>query len=233
VQLRALHVRADLTARPGRWQPEFLVLVDSTYPLILKWVGAFGEPGNVLQTTRIELPLAPLPPEGLATGEGALLVGPEGLGPLRGNRGASAAAAPDIVSLERELASACRVELPGIYFAFNSAHLSPASDRAIAAISGILARHPDWSVTLEGHTDSIGSTAANRALSERRVAAVRARLVERHRVNPSRLGVAGLGAARPREPNTTIEGRARNRRVELVRECGGTVTGKAPGRTQR
>ena len=231
VQLRALHVRADLTARPGRWQPEFLVFADSTYPLILKWVGAFGEPGNVLQTTRIELPLAPLPPEGLATGEGALLVGPEGLGPLRGNRGASAAAAPDIASLERELTSACRVELPGIYFAFNSAHLSPASDRAIAAISGILARHPDWSVTLEGHTDSIGSTAANRALSERRVAAVRARLVERHGVNPSRLEVAGLGAARPREPNTTIEGRARNRRVELVRDCAsGAGAGKTPGR---
>lgn len=53
------------------------------------------------------------------------------------------------------------------------------------------------------------------------IAAVRARLVERHQVNPARLEVAGLGAARPREPNATIEGRARNRRVELVRDCPG------------
>ncbi|HEX6089114.1 MAG TPA: OmpA family protein, partial [Gemmatimonadales bacterium] len=76
------------------------------------------------------------------------------------------------------------------------------------------------------HTDSIGSATANKALSERRVAAVRARLVERHGVNAARLKVAGLGAARPREPNATIEGRARNRRVELVRDCAG---GKAGG----
>ncbi len=207
VQLRALHLRADLSARQGRWQPEFWVVADSSYPLIVKWIGAFEEPGNVLQTTRIDLPLAAVPAENASVGEGGLLAGREGAG-------AGAAA------LERELSSSCRVELPGIYFAFNSAHLAPASDRAIAAIAGILARHPDWTATLEGHTDSIGSAAANRELSEKRVAAVRARLVERHKVDPARLKVAGLGASRPREPNATIEGRARNRRVELVRECG-------------
>ena len=224
VQLRALHLRADLTARPGRWQPEFLVLADTTYPLILKWVGAFRETGNVLQTTRIELPLAPVPPEGLAAGEGTLLVGPEGLGPLQGTRGPPTSASPEVASLERELASACRVELPGIYFAFNSAHIAPGSEGAIAAIASVLTLHPDWSATLEGHTDSIGSAAANQVLSERRVAAVRARLVERHRVDPARLKVAGLGAARPREPNATIEGRARNRRVELVRDCAASIS---------
>ena len=207
VQLRALHLRADLSARQGRWQPEFWVVADSSYPLIVKWIGAFEEPGNVLQTTRIDLPLAAVPAENASVGEGGLLAGREGAG-------AGAAA------LERELSSSCRVELPGIYFAFNSAHLAPASDRAIAAIAGILARHPDWTATLEGHTDSIGSAAANRELSEKRVAAVRARLVERHKVDAARLKVAGLGASRPREPNATIEGRARNRRVELVRECG-------------
>jgi outer membrane protein OmpA-like peptidoglycan-associated protein len=226
VQLRVLHVRADLTARQGRFQPEFWVLADSSYPLILKWIGAFREPGNVLQTTRIELPLAPVPAEGRALGEGALLVGREGLGAGRGATVAAGAGAPDAIAIERELSASCRVELPGIYFAFNSAHLAPASDRAIAAIAGILARHPDWIATLEGHTDSIGSATANKVLSERRVAAVRARLVERHQVNAARLKVAGFGAARPREANATIEGRARNRRVELVRDCAG---GKAAG----
>jgi outer membrane protein OmpA-like peptidoglycan-associated protein len=123
--------------------------------------------------------------------------------------------------LELGLEGACRVELPGIYFAFNSAVLDSASNRTIAAVAGVLAKHPDWTVTLEGHTDSIGSAASNRILSERRVAAVRARLVDRHQVDAARLKMAGLGSARPRESNATIEGRARNRRVELVRECAG------------
>jgi outer membrane protein OmpA-like peptidoglycan-associated protein len=221
VELRALHLRGDFTARQGRWQPQLWVLADSAYPLILKWSGAFRETGNVLQTTRIDLPFEP-GAEGHAGGDGVLLVGPEGLGPQGGvdaGTEAGPAGAAGAAALERELAASCRVELPGIYFGFNSAHLDPASDRAIATLAGILARHPDWTATLEGHTDSIGSAAANKVLSERRVEAVRARLVDQHKVDPVRLRVAGYGAARPREPNGTIEGRARNRRVELVRDC--------------
>ena len=112
-----------------------------------------------------------------------------------------------------------RVELPGIYFDFNSAALTPASDRTIAFIAAILTRHPDWTATLEGHTDSIGSAAANRALSQRRVEGVRERLVSAHHLNPATLRTTGYGSSRPRETNGTVEGRARNRRVELVRDC--------------
>ena len=218
VQLRSLHLRGDFTARQGRWQPQLWVLADSSYPLILKWIGDFRATGNVLQTTRIDLPFE-LPADGLAAGDGVLLVGREGLGPQGGVGAGTEAGTAGAGALERELTASCRVELPGIYFAFNSAHLDPASDRAIATLAGILGRHPDWTATLEGHTDSIGSAAANKSLSERRVEAVRLRLVEQHRVSPGRLRVAGYGAARPREPNRTIEGRARNRRVELVRDC--------------
>lgn len=121
--------------------------------------------------------------------------------------------------LELGLEGTCRVELPGIYFAFNSAVLDSVSNRTISAVAGVLVKHPDWTVTLEGHTDSIGSAASNRILSERRVAAVRARLVDRHQVDAARLRTAGLGSARPRESNGTIESQARNRRVELVRDC--------------
>ena len=76
-------------------------------------------------------------------------------------------------ALERALGSSCRVELPGIYFAFNSADLDPASDAAIAALAEVLGRHPDWTGTIEGHTDSVGTAAANLALSERRATALR------------------------------------------------------------
>jgi OOP family OmpA-OmpF porin len=109
----------------------------------------------------------------------------------------------------------------GIYFAFNSATLDPASDRAIASVASLLARHRDWAVVIEGHTDSIGGDDSNRALSERRAQAVGDRLVK-HGVDAARLRAAGLAASKPREPNATIEGRARNRRVELVRACAGS-----------
>ena len=123
--------------------------------------------------------------------------------------------------LEHDLGAECRVELPGIYFAFNSAALDPASDRTIESVAAVLAKHPDWNATIEGHTDSIGLARSNQVLSERRAEAVRERLVAKYRVATGRLRAAGYGATRPREPNATLEGRARNRRVELVRPCGG------------
>jgi outer membrane protein OmpA-like peptidoglycan-associated protein len=186
VEVPAFHIRARLAARGNTWEPELWVLADSIYPLLLKWVGAHRQAGNVLQTIRVDLP-----PSG-------------GTGSMEGE-------------LEGGLSSGCRAELPGIYFAFNRADLDGASDRAIASVAGLLKKHPDWILTLEGHTDSIGGAPANRALSERRVEAVRARLMSAHHVEGARLKTAGYGSARPRESNGTIEGRARNRRVELVR----------------
>jgi len=79
----------------------------------------------------------------------------------------------------------------------------------------------DWPVTIEGHTDSIGTSAANQSLSQRRAAAVRDRLANRG-VAAARLRAVGYGQTKPRETNTTVEGRARNRRVELLRPCGGS-----------
>jgi outer membrane protein OmpA-like peptidoglycan-associated protein len=122
-------------------------------------------------------------------------------------------------AVEQDLEHACRAELPGIYFAFASAELQPASDAAISGVATLLARHGDWSLQIEGHTDSIGDPAANQQLSLNRAEAVRAALVEHHAIAAGRLRPAGFGATRPREPNATIEGRARNRRVELVRNC--------------
>jgi outer membrane protein OmpA-like peptidoglycan-associated protein len=120
---------------------------------------------------------------------------------------------------EVELETNCRLELPGVYFAFNSAELEQASDPAIAGVATLLQRHPDWTLTIEGHTDSIGNPQANQKLSVARAEAVRTALIQRSSVAAARLAAAGFGASRPRESNTTIEGRARNRRVELARNC--------------
>lgn len=122
-------------------------------------------------------------------------------------------------AIEPTLEKECSADLPGTYFAFGSAELEAGTAPALAAIARVLERHNDWTIRIEGHTDSVGTSAANADLSRRRAEAVRNALITQHRVSPARLTAAGFGAARPREPNATLEGRARNRRVELVRPC--------------
>lgn len=120
-----------------------------------------------------------------------------------------------------EATGTCRVVVPGVYFEFDSDEINPASAPWIDLVARLLERHPDWTVTIEGHTDSIGSARYNQGLSERRATTLRRELLARHAIAASKLGTRGFGATRPLEPNTTLEGRARNRRVELVRPCGG------------
>lgn len=124
-------------------------------------------------------------------------------------------------ALEATLAKECRVEVPGIYFDFDRATLNPQSSRALTSIATMLARHDAWRVAIEGHTDNVGTDVYNQDLSQRRAAAVKEALVGDHALSPARLTTAGFGSKRPKETNDTIAGRARNRRVELVRECAG------------
>lgn len=118
--------------------------------------------------------------------------------------------------LEKALGSEESVELPGIYFEFASATLRPESEAAIADAAAVLQRHPDWRVRLEGHTDAVGGAESNLALSRARADAVRQAIAGRLG-GGDRLEATGFGQARPRESNATPEGRARNRRVEIVR----------------
>lgn len=124
-----------------------------------------------------------------------------------------------LAQLEAKLRDDCRAVSYGFYFASARADLSPASDSTFAVVAEVLRRHPDWRVTIEGHTDSIGGAEFNRSLADRRAAAVRERLVSGYRVAATQLTSAGFGLSRPVATNTTLEGRARNRRVELARAC--------------
>jgi len=121
--------------------------------------------------------------------------------------------------LEKALTQACRVEVPGVYFDFNKATLNPLSKQALNEIASLLTRQGDWRITIEGHTDNVGTDAYNQDLSTRRATAVKDALVSELKVAAGRVTTAGFGETRPRETNETIAGRARNRRVELVREC--------------
>jgi outer membrane protein OmpA-like peptidoglycan-associated protein len=120
--------------------------------------------------------------------------------------------------IAEELAAAGRVDVYGIYFDFDSDVLKPESAPVLREIAAALAAQPDWRLSIEGHTDAVGADAHNLDLSQRRAAAVKAALVANHQVAAARLSTAGFGASRPKETNDTIEGRARNRRVELVRQ---------------
>jgi outer membrane protein OmpA-like peptidoglycan-associated protein len=110
-----------------------------------------------------------------------------------------------------------RLIVHGIYFDFNSDRIQKESDPVLTELGELLSRHPEWTLSINGHTDNVGGDAYNQRLSQRRAAAVVRWLVERHGIAPGRLRSAGFGAASPIEPNDTPEGRARNRRVELVR----------------
>ena len=120
--------------------------------------------------------------------------------------------------LERALAETGRADIYSIYFSFNSDEIREESEPTLHEIGDIMRRHPDWRLSVGGHTDSIGGDAPNLDLSNRRAAAVKNVLATRYGVTAGRLATAGYGKSRPVDTNDTPEGRAHNRRVELVRQ---------------
>jgi outer membrane protein OmpA-like peptidoglycan-associated protein len=119
--------------------------------------------------------------------------------------------------LEKALANRQKVDVYSIYFSFNSDALRDESTPTLKEIADILTRHPDWRLAVNGHTDGIGTDQYNLDLSKRRAAAVVKALVTSYHIDASRLKSAGFGKSQPKDTNDTLEGRARNRRVELMR----------------
>jgi outer membrane protein OmpA-like peptidoglycan-associated protein len=119
--------------------------------------------------------------------------------------------------LEQALQQEGRVEIPDIFFRFDSDEIRDESNRRLAEIASVLKRHADWKLRVEGHTDSLAADDYNLKLSMRRAVAVRTALAKSFGIEPARLTPEGFGESRPRASNDTLIGRARNRRVELVR----------------
>jgi outer membrane protein OmpA-like peptidoglycan-associated protein len=120
--------------------------------------------------------------------------------------------------IEQSLIATGRAEIYGIYFDFAKATIRPESEAVLKEIAGVMTKNPTWVLSVEGHTDNIGGTASNQDLSVRRAVAVQKALVDRYHIAAARLTPAGFGESRPKETNDTIEGRARNRRVELAKQ---------------
>jgi len=118
-----------------------------------------------------------------------------------------------------------------VQFAYNSAQILKASDFIIEAVTKILQDHAEIKkVSIEGHTDSKGGDAFNKALSQQRATAVMKALTKKG-IDKKRLSAKGYGEEKPLDTNDTEEGRANNRRVEfhIVEQEGALGEAGAPG----
>jgi outer membrane protein OmpA-like peptidoglycan-associated protein len=106
-------------------------------------------------------------------------------------------------------------EIGGVLFATAKATLAGGARESLARLSGILSAYPALKLRVEGHTDDIGSEATNLKLSTERAIAVRDYLIGQG-VPAASIEVEGLGPSNPVADNATAEGRARNRRVEVI-----------------
>lgn len=103
-----------------------------------------------------------------------------------------------------------------VTFGVDRADLTPTAYAVLDDVARILNQYPQTTVDVVGHADSTGADDYNLALSQRRAGSVADYLVSRGRVLPDRLYVAGMGERQPIATNDTAEGRAKNRRVEVI-----------------
>ena len=118
--------------------------------------------------------------------------------------------------IQRSLDQSGKVALYGLYFDFNKASLQPQSRPTLDEIAKFLKANPNQRVHVVGHTDSVGGVESNMKLSEARAASVVAELAKTYAITPARMRPAGVGLLAPVASNATDEGRAKNRRVELL-----------------
>jgi len=116
------------------------------------------------------------------------------------------------------LKSTGHVEIPGIFFDTGKSELKPESDAAVAEVAKLLKADPALKVYVVGHTDNVASLDLNTKLSQARADAVVQALVAKHGISAARLIGRGAGPLAPVASNDAEEGRARNRRVELVKQ---------------
>lgn len=122
----------------------------------------------------------------------------------------------DADALLQEISLTGKATVHGIYFDTGKAAVKAESGPALAEIEKLLEKSADMRIFVVGHTDSVGDFGYNIDLSQRRAAAVVEVLVSQHHIDRSRLEPHGVGPLVPASANTSEDGRAMNRRVEIV-----------------
>lgn len=118
--------------------------------------------------------------------------------------------------MAKSITTSGRIALYGILFDFNKAEIKPESKATLEEIAKMLKAEPNLALHVVGHTDNVGSYEFNLGLSKKRAEAVVAALAAEYGISASRLTANGVASLAPVAVNSTEEGRAKNRRVELV-----------------
>ena len=126
--------------------------------------------------------------------------------------------AADAAAMSSELKATGHVAVYDITFDGDKAELRPEAKTAIAEVAKLLKQDPGLKLFVVGHTANVGSVEAGLKLSQARAAAVVKALTEEHGIQAGRLSAYGAGPYCPVSTNLTEEGRAKNRRVELVQQ---------------
>jgi OmpA-OmpF porin, OOP family len=124
----------------------------------------------------------------------------------------------DAATMAKDIAATGRVALYGLYFDTDKAELKPESAPSLDEIGKLLKEQPNLKVYIVGHTDNVGGFDYNMGLSQRRAKSVVDRLVQGYGIAPARLKPVGAGLIAPVASNDDETGRAKNRRVEIVKE---------------
>jgi len=124
----------------------------------------------------------------------------------------------DAKFMSEGISSTGHVAIYGIYFDFNKSDVKPESEPSLSEIAKLLTGTPNLKVFIVGHTDNVGGVDYNMKLSQARADAVVKALTTKYKVNPQSLKAYGVGQLAPVAPNKTEDGRAKNRRVELVEQ---------------
>jgi OOP family OmpA-OmpF porin len=103
-----------------------------------------------------------------------------------------------------------------VFFAFDKSEIKKNSFEEIDDMVAVLKKYPALNITIEGHTDNVGSAAYNKKLSQQRAEAVKKYMVIKGGIDAKRLNAVGFGLEKPIATNGTKEGRAKNRRVEAA-----------------
>jgi OmpA-OmpF porin, OOP family len=121
-------------------------------------------------------------------------------------------------TLNRDIGTTGHVAVYEILFDTGQAVIKPESAAAVGEIARLLTNTPSLSLHVVGHTDNVGALAGNMDLSKRRAAAVVTALTTTHKIAAARLHADGVGPLAPVASNDSEAGRAKNRRVELVKQ---------------
>jgi len=115
-----------------------------------------------------------------------------------------------------------------IQFEINNDEIQREDLERLAVVGTFLKKYPDSKAVVEGHTDNVGTPAANQTLSRDRAESVMAYLVREQRIASNRISAVGYGDTRPVASNATEDGKRANRRINTVIACANDIEGLSP-----